>query len=283
MYQLIVQTARSDNRVLAAYLKGSRANPNVPPDMYQDFDIMYVVQETESFRKDLKWMDGFGKVMLKQEQNDDFGYGERFGRRDHYDETYSWLLLFEDGQRIDIGVETVEVMKRGDNRNGLFVPLLDKIGCLPKLPAPTDKEFYVQRPGEKRYLGCCNEFFWSLCDVVKGILRDELPFAMSTYNTQSHSMLETMLGWYIGSRVDYCVSCGKLNKYLKKYLPEEMYRLYLHTFPDGDYEHFWNAIKSACQLFHDSAILTAKELGVTYPADYEAGFKRYRDMMKGLG
>lgn len=69
MYQLIVQTARSDNRVLAEYLKGSRANPNVPPDMYQDFDIMYVVQETESFRKDLKWMDGFGKVMLKQQRN----------------------------------------------------------------------------------------------------------------------------------------------------------------------------------------------------------------------
>ena len=45
---LILETARQDSRVLAAYLKGSRANENVPKDVYQDFDIMYVVKEVES-------------------------------------------------------------------------------------------------------------------------------------------------------------------------------------------------------------------------------------------
>ena len=29
---------------------------------------MYVVKETESFRKDLSWLDIFGRVILKQEQ-----------------------------------------------------------------------------------------------------------------------------------------------------------------------------------------------------------------------
>lgn len=77
MFHIVINTARSDDRVLAAYLKGSRANPNVPRDIYQDFDIMYVVTETESFRADLSWMDPFGKVILKQEQDDVFGYGDR--------------------------------------------------------------------------------------------------------------------------------------------------------------------------------------------------------------
>ena len=87
---------------------------------------MYVVKETESFRKDLSWLDIFGRVLLKQEQDDDFGYGDRFGLRSHYEETYSWLLLFEDGNRLDIGVETVEAMRKGSHRNKLFLPLLDK-------------------------------------------------------------------------------------------------------------------------------------------------------------
>ena len=102
---LILETARRDSRVLAVYLKGSRANENVPKDVYQDFDIMYVVKEVAPFREDTAWLDVFGEVILKQEQDDDFGYGERFGIRGDYDKSYTWLLLFADGNRIDIGVE----------------------------------------------------------------------------------------------------------------------------------------------------------------------------------
>lgn len=42
MFDIIINTPRSDDRVLAAYLKGSRANPNAPRDIYQDFDIMWM-------------------------------------------------------------------------------------------------------------------------------------------------------------------------------------------------------------------------------------------------
>ena len=42
----------------------------------------------------------------------------------------------------------------------------------PKVPKDIYREFE----------GCCNEFFWCICDVSKGIARDEMPFAMTTYN-----------------------------------------------------------------------------------------------------
>ena len=162
MLDIIINTTKADERILAAYLKGSRANPNVPKDIYRDFDIMYVVRETESFIKDTSWMRKFGKVVLKQEQGDAFGYGERFGIQTDYDKSYSWLLLFEDGNRIDIGVEVPAVMEKGRNRNKLFVPLLDKTGCLPQLPPPTDEDFHIRRPSEAKFRGCCNEFYWCL-------------------------------------------------------------------------------------------------------------------------
>lgn len=38
---LIIHTAQTDDRVLAAYLKGSRTNPHAPKDRYRDFDVMY--------------------------------------------------------------------------------------------------------------------------------------------------------------------------------------------------------------------------------------------------
>ena len=49
MYSLILEAAKNDNRVKAVYMNGSRTNENVPKDMFQDYDIVYVVEDTQSF------------------------------------------------------------------------------------------------------------------------------------------------------------------------------------------------------------------------------------------
>ena len=221
----------------------------------------------------------FGEVILKQEQDDDFGYGERFGIRGDYDKSYSWLLLFADGNRIDIGVETLETAEQRKNRNRLFVPLLDKIGCLHQFP-PIDEEFWVQKPTEKGFLGCRNAFYWNLCDVVKGLARQEMPFAMTTYHTLVRPMLEQMLQWQVGTQTDFSVSCGKLRKYLKNYLSKEQYDLYLETLPDGDVSHFWTALEQACILFRQTGEKVAEALGFVFPEKEEKGFRQYVNIVK---
>jgi aminoglycoside 6-adenylyltransferase len=66
MTSLILEVARKDPRIKAVLLNGSRANPSVEKDMYQDFDIVYVVDEIESWLKDDRWIDVFGpRVMLQ--------------------------------------------------------------------------------------------------------------------------------------------------------------------------------------------------------------------------
>lgn len=280
MMDLIINTAGQDDRILAVYMKGSRANPCVPKDIYQDFDIVYVVKETESFIEDTSWQNAFGTIMLKQEQDCDFGYGDRYGLRDNFGQMYSWLLLFDDGNRIDIGVETVDYMKKGAARSRLVVPLLDKAGCLVRFDPPTDEEFHVRPASPEKYRGCCSEFFWTLCDTVKGIARDELSFAMTTYHTLAHPMLEKMLEWYIGYETGFNVSCGKLNKYFRKYLPEDMYEQYVRTYPDGNYSHFRQAVCTACGLFHKTAGYVGQRGGFEYPQEYEKGFRKYFDIVE---
>ena len=49
MYELIMNIAKADDRVAAVYMNGSRTNPNAPKDIFQDYDIVYVVRETKSF------------------------------------------------------------------------------------------------------------------------------------------------------------------------------------------------------------------------------------------
>ncbi|MEW6750678.1 MAG: aminoglycoside 6-adenylyltransferase [Candidatus Latescibacterota bacterium] len=40
MLALIVETARAGERIRTVVLNGSRANPNAPADIFQDFDVV---------------------------------------------------------------------------------------------------------------------------------------------------------------------------------------------------------------------------------------------------
>ena len=60
MYELIVNTAQNDDRIRAVIMNGSRANPNAARDVFQDFDIVYIVSDVSSFKHDPNWIKRFG-------------------------------------------------------------------------------------------------------------------------------------------------------------------------------------------------------------------------------
>lgn len=52
MMNTILTTANQHDSIRAVFMNGSRANPNVTPDIFQDYDIVYVVEETTPFIHD---------------------------------------------------------------------------------------------------------------------------------------------------------------------------------------------------------------------------------------
>jgi aminoglycoside 6-adenylyltransferase len=54
--ELILNTARRDERVRAVIMNGSRINPNAPKDFFQDYDVVYLVTEKDSFLADPSWI-----------------------------------------------------------------------------------------------------------------------------------------------------------------------------------------------------------------------------------
>ena len=53
--RLIIDVAKNDDRVRAVLLNGSRANDKISPDKYQDFDIVYIVNDIESLISNKTW------------------------------------------------------------------------------------------------------------------------------------------------------------------------------------------------------------------------------------
>lgn len=276
IFDLIIGYAKADERIRAVSMEGSRADPNAPKDKYQDYDISFYVAEVQSFVTDKSWISTFGTPLIIQEPDWVDNVTGWFSEKEHdFDVGYGYLMLFDDGVRIDLGIKLVTEKKLFEMDGEPSVTLLDKDGAVPPRLAPSDEVYWVKKPDENAYLACCNEFWWCLNNVAKGITRDELPYAMNMYNNVVRKMFHKMIEWYIGIITDFSVSAGKDGKYFKRYLPPELYEKYRLTYSDSESINFWKAIFTACTLFHETAQKVADYLNTSYNQAEEDGMIKY--------
>jgi hypothetical protein len=102
MLQLIVDTALQDERIRAVIMNGSRANPNAPRDIFQDFDIVYIVTDVAAFKNNDEWIKRFGEIMIMQKPE----YMRDPPPSD--DGRFSYLMQFTDGNRIDLNLFPID-------------------------------------------------------------------------------------------------------------------------------------------------------------------------------
>lgn len=258
MMDLILGIAEKDRRIRGVYMNGSRTNPNVPCDVFQDYDVVYVVKETDSFIRDRHWIEQFGEILYMQ-------LPDEFPDEDSFPEKcYGWLVQFEDGVRLDLHVETLETTLENDFPDSLTVVLLDKDGCFRKLPESNDSGYWVKKPDQAEYAHTCNEFWWCLNNVAKGLWRNEMPYVQDMVNFHVRKQLEKMLSWKAGLLADFRVSVGKSGKYLYRWLKKEEWERYLSTWFSNDREEAWKAVLGMCDLFEETAKYVGEGLGCVY-------------------
>ena len=281
MFELILKIAKEDERVRAVYLYGSRANPNAAKDNYSDYDIAFVVTETSSFIENTNWISNFGDIVIVFESHWNRIQFGLTGESIDFLRRYIWCMLFKDGNRVDLIMETKEeAMKNIFVDNKQTILLLDKDGILPEIPLPNDEDCYAKKPDKDKYKACCNAFWWFLNDVAKGIARDQLPYAKEQFNSLVRYTLNQMTDWYIGVQTHFSVSPGKKGRYYKKYLPKDIYDLYTKTYSDSNYTNFWNAIFSSCELFKKLTSSVGDYFGFVYNHQEENNMMDYLIKMK---
>ena len=266
MLRLITDVAERDENVRAAVLSGSRADISRPKDVYQDYDVAFLVKDLTPYFNNPCYIEKiFGKALIMQlpdlNDNPDLSWVTA--------EHFTYLTIFEDGIRLDLTFTTT----MPDWGNEPMKVLLDREG---HLSDNLDNECYmVKRPTQSEFSACCNEFWWCLNNVAKGLKREEIPYAKSMFELTLRPQLNKMVSWYIGTISDFSVSTGKLGKYFKKYLPDNIYGKYLKTYTTSDPARIWTSTINTCKLFSDLARIVAQDLGLDYNADEEAGARLY--------
>lgn len=258
MISLIKDIAFKEENIRAAYIEGSRTNPNAPKDIFQDYDIVYIVTTTKPFREDKEWINNFGKILYMHYPEDNVFYPS------DVENCYGWQIQFADGNRMDLHVCTKENALANLE---LYQILVDKDGIVPYPQETTDERYWVKEPREIEFKCTCSDFWWCLNNVAKGLWRNELPYAMDVINFVLRPHLKRLLEWKMGIENNFSVSAGKSCKYFKKYLQEETYRQFLATYSSAEIESIWNSVFEMCDLFQSTAVELSKKQKFVY--DFE--------------
>ena len=258
MISLIKDIAFKEENIRAAYIEGSRTNPNATKDIFQDYDIVYVVTTTKPFREDKEWIKRFGEILYMHYPEDNVFYPS------DVENCYGWQIQFADGNRMDLHVCTRENALANLE---LYQILVDKDGIVPYPQETTDERYWVKEPLEIEFQCTCSDFWWCLNNVAKGLWRNELPYAMDVINFVLRPHLKRLLEWKIGIENNFSVSAGKSGKYMKKYLTEEKYEQFLATYSIAEIESIWNSIFGMCDLFQSTAVELSKKQKFVY--DFE--------------
>ncbi|WP_411343780.1 aminoglycoside 6-adenylyltransferase [Paenibacillus sp. WLX1005] len=258
MMELIVHVAQQYEHVRAVAMNGSRVNPAATRDSFQDYDVVYIVDEMQFFMDNHDWVDVFGERIIMQMPE----LGTLVPPANNG--SFMYLMLFADGNRIDLRLLPMEQRYDYVQEDTLTRIVLDKDGIMPTIPAPTDASHRIQLPTAQHFADCCNEFWWVSTYIAKGLRRGELLYALDHLNRYVRPMLELLLSWQVASEHPEGINVGKSGKYLHKYLPSATYQRLLDTYPRAETAHIWSAVWIMTSLFHE----TAQQLAQTMTLDY---------------
>jgi aminoglycoside 6-adenylyltransferase len=268
MLGLILATACEDERIRAVILNGSRANPNVVPDRFQDYDVVYVVIDVAPFVDDPRWIDRFGERMILQTPTLMADPLPEPG--DHF----TYLMQFTDGNRIDltlVQVEQVSALKE----DSLSILLLDKDGRFPPFPPPSEASYFPQPPTALAFGDCCNEFWWVSPYVAKGLARGEILYALHLSESALRQQLMKMLTWLFGIKTGFKRNPGKAGKHFQEVLSPKHWEMLLGTYSTAEVDAIWNALSMMGALFRECAQDVAQSFGFLYPTEDDLRVSQY--------
>lgn len=267
MLDVILKTAET-LQVQAVAMSGSRTNQKTSKDEFQDYDVVYVVDDFDNLMSDLSWLDYFGKRIIEQEVV--------------LDHRRLYLMLFEDGNRIDLTLCPKEHIKEWVDSEAGFTVLEDPEHLFE--PYSQNLERYWTSPAtETNFVKSCNEFWWVSAYVVKGICRKQVIYATDhLYGICQQEFLK-ILAWQVASNRGV-VDIGKNYKYLFNYLPTEKEKEFSNLLDFSSIEKLSQSLLATMQLFHQEAQRLAQKLDFDYDKEVAEKMIEYaEERMKKFG
>ena len=260
MLELILETAKK-LQVDAVALSGSRTDSKAQKDKFQDYDVVYVVDNLDNLTSDLAWLDQFGTRIIEQHNI--------LGNRRLY------LMLFEDGNRIDLTLCPKEHLQEWVDSETAYTVLVDEKGLFESY-SPSPERFWTSPASETDFEKSCNEFWWVSAYVVKGICRKQLIYATDHLYGICQQELLKILAWQIAADKG-TIDIGKNYKYLFNYLTAEKEKEFSNLLDFSSLDKITHSLLATMQIFHQEAQILAQKMGFEYDREVAEKMMRYAE------
>ena len=187
---------------------------------------------------------------------------------------FTYLMQFVDGNRIDLTLIPFDHVA-DMTEDSLSVLLMDKDDFFDPFPPPNEASYLPKPPTRKDFQDCCNEFWWLVPYVVKGLGRGDILYAKHFIDGGLRNQLMIMLTWVFGIRTDFKCNPGKVGKYFNEVLAPERWSRLLATYTGADPSDIWEGLLIMCILFRECALELAGVYGFDYPNQEDASVTRY--------
>ena len=260
MLDVILQTAKT-LQVKAVAMSGSRTDTKASKDEFQDYDVVYVVENLDELITDLSWLDQFGKRIIEQE----VGLGQR----------RLYLMLFEDGNRIDLTLCPKQQIQEWVDSEADYTVLKDDKGLFESyLPSP--KRYWTNPASQTDFEKSCNEFWWVSTYVVKGICRKQVIYTTDHLYGICQQELLKLLAWQVAADKGK-VDIGKNYKYLFNYLHERKEKEFSNLLDFSSLDKITQSLFATMQLFHREAQSLAQKMGFDYDKEIAERMIQYAE------
>ena len=260
MLDVILQTAKT-LQVKAVAMSGSRTDTKAPKDEFQDYDVVYVVDDLDNLTSDLSWLDQFGKRIIEQEIA--------------LDHRRLYLMLFEDGNRIDLTLCPKEYIKEWVDSEAGFTVLEDPEHLFEPYSQNLER-FWMSPASETDFKNSCNEFWWVSAYVVKGICRNQVIYATDHLYGICQQELLKILAWQVASDRGK-IEIGKNYKYLFNYLPTEKEKDFSSLLDFASLDKIIQSLFATMQLFYQEAQSLAHKMGFDYDMEVAEKMIQYAE------
>ena len=266
MLDVILQIAET-LQVEAVAMSGSRTDTKAPKDEFQDYDVVYVVDDLDNLTSDLSWLEQFGNRLIEQ-------YNVLGNRR-------LYLMLFEDGNRIDLTLCPKDHIQEWVDSEADYTVLKDEKGLFESYTTSPER-YWTSPASEIDFDKACNEFWWVSAYVVKGIHRKQLIYATDHLYGICQQELLKILTWQVASDRGK-VDIGKNYKYLFQYLPTEKEKGLSNLLDFSSIEKITQSLFSTMNHFHREAQILAQKMGFDYEKEVAEKMIEYAEEKLGVG
>ena len=247
MLDVILKTAET-LQVAAVAMSGSRTNPKALKDEFQDYDAVYVVDDLDNLTSDLSWLGQFGKCLIEQYVL--------------LDQRHLYLMLFEDGNRIDLTLCPKDYIQEWIDSEAGFTILEDPEHLFEPY-SPNIERYWTSPASAIEFEKICNEFWWVSTYVVKGICRKQVIYATDHLHGICQQELLKVLAWQVATDKGM-VDIGKNYKYLFKYLPTEKGKEFSNLLDFSSIDKITQSLFATMNFFHQEAQSLAQKKGFDY-------------------